>query len=587
MKKKEINQKGLSRRDFIKGTAAGALGVATMGLLGACSSPTEETVSTSGTEGTTSVSAAGETVPATAKEVPVVSTDDSFDASIAWDAEADIVIIGFGGAGAGAAVEAAREGATVLVLEKSPEELYGGNTSVCVGGMYAVGDPELAKTFLAPQVGASVSDAELDAFIQESMALGEFLESLLTDDVLNHVEMPEGVGGAIYPTLEGAAGLNHMYTLGTGAKLFASLKKTIDETLSDLVTVMPETPATQLIFVPETKEVRGVYAESEGKQIAVKAKKAVIMACGGFENNADMMANYIAPGQNKIWAWGSPYNTGDGIKMVSEVGAELRHLNAIEWGSPAVAKASEEAGVAVCLGSGNWPYDHAVVVNKYGKRFYNELNLGASFSTPAPTHSKENIPMLNYDIKNFEFPNLPHYIVFDEVRRAGGPLCDKARESEPTETWTAIKNILLWSDDNLNEIDKGYILKADSLEELAELAGIDPEGLVESVETWNASCAAGEDSEFGRVEQLTPIDTPPYYIAELAMSVINTDGGATRNEKHQVMSWEGNPIPRLYSAGEFGSIFGFLYCGAMNCPEAVVGGKFAAQYALSEETAWD
>lgn len=547
----------LSRREFLKKAAvvAGATSATAVGLGGCMSSAAEN-----------------------ANKTAVWMPDT-------WDYEADTVIMGYGGAGASAAIQAARKGATAIILEKAPEKFFGGNTSVSGGGMLGVTDREKAKTFFRAQFGKNVSEAELDAFVDTNMHLQDFLKSLSPDYKMNVVEPPVGARGALYPNLKGADGIGRMYSFGGGDKLFAALKKTIDDNYTKLVTVMAETPATRLIFHPVTKEVYGVYAESKGKQIAVRAKKAVIMACGGFENNESMMATFCEAGGNKIWPWGNPYNTGDGIKMITEIGAELRHFVPLELAPPACVKASQDAGVAITQSLQATGMNHAIFVNKYGKRFFNELNTGDASVCPLPTHSKENIPMFDYDIKKYEFPNLPYYIVFDEVKRAAGPLCDAATKGSMS--WAGRKETFTWSKDNLTEIEKGYILKADTLKELAEKAGIDADGLVASVKKWNDMCAAGKDTEFGRTLQLAPIDTAPYYLSEMGMSIINTQGGPARNENCQVMSWEKKPIPRLYAAGEFGSIFGFLYAGALNLPECVSSGVHAAEFALSNETVWE
>ncbi len=545
-----INEQGITRRDYVKGTVLG--GVAAAGVASALT--------------------AGR---ATADEA------ESSWLPEAWDAEADIVIVGFGGAGASAALEAGRQGLSVIVLEKSPEELFGGNTSVCVGGLVTVTDLDRAVEFYKFQAGSRVSEEEAAAAAYENTLVYDLIESLDQGDQVHNV-VAEGVLSGLYRHHPLADSLDSTQTLGVGRDLWESFRRTIEGEVSDYVTVYAETPATHLVANPATKEVCGVLAEGADGEIAVRAKRAVIMACGGYENNPDMMADYVNAGGMKIWPWGSPYNTGDGIKMVTEVGAKLRHLDSIEWGAPAVKPASEVAGVGVCIGSTQPPYNHAIVVNKYGKRFYNEMRTEGG--TPLPNHSKEHIPMLDYDIVNFEYPNLPFYMVFDETRRLDGPIAQKCDEEMVTETWANIKNVLRWSSDNEREIEAGYIIKGETLEELAENAGIDAEGLVETVERWNSMVEAGVDEDFGRTELLSPVSDGPFYCVELELATINTQGGAARNEKHQVVDWDDNPIPRLYSAGEFGSVFGHLYSGGLNCPEAIAGGMAAVGYILDNET---
>jgi hypothetical protein len=136
--------------------------------------------------------------------------------------------------------------------------------------------------------------------------------------------------------------------------------------------------------------------------------------------------------------------------------------------------------------------------------------------------------------------------IFDHTHMTAGPLWD----SRPTHGWTQVVEQYDWSDDNSAELAKGWIKKGDTLEELAAAVGLDALALVQSVERWNVSCAAGEDSEYGRSMILNPLETAPYYAIEMAPSMLNTQGGPRRNEKAQIVRPGGAPIPRLYSAGE-------------------------------------
>jgi len=259
----------------------------------------------------------------------------------------------------------------------------------------------------------------------------------------------------------------------------------------------------------------------------------------------------------------------------------------VEWGAPQVIKASEEVGVGVCLGSSAWPYLNAILVNRTGKRFCNEIVHGATVSTTAPTHYKQHMPHLDFDMILNDLPNYPFYLITDHTRITSGiALAGKVDEKNIVETWAAVHGLVAWSSTNQREIDKGWIVKADTLEELATKMGLNGPNLVAQVAEWNTMVAAGKDTQFGRTQQFTPVDNPPYYGVALGVSVINTQGGAVRDERHRCLDWDNKPVPRLYAAGEFGSIFGFLYYGGGNLPEAIHGGKAAAEFAL-DETDWD
>ena len=116
---------------------------------------------------------------------------------------------------------------------------------------------------------------------------------------------------------------------------------------------------------------------------------------------------------------------------------------------------------------------------------------------------------------------------------------------------------------------------------------MDAAGLVETVNKYNQCCAAGEDPDFGRLsETLIPIKTPPFYAMELTIGNINTNGGPVHNKASQTLDRDGKPIPRLYSAGELGSIFGFLYNSGHNLPEALAFGRIAGMN-TAVLTPWD
>ena len=132
----------------------------------------------------------------------------------------------------------------------------------------------------------------------------------------------------------------------------------------------------------------------------------------------------------------------------------------------------------------------------------------------------------------------------------------------------AAYGLVPWSKDNLDAIERGWILKADTLEELAEKIKADPENrdmitaeqLRQSVETFNAYCGAGEDKDFQRsIDTMAPVITPPFYAMKLYPGGPNTKGGVDANAKRQVLDWQGQPIKRLYTAGEISSVFKFTY----------------------------
>jgi succinate dehydrogenase/fumarate reductase flavoprotein subunit len=140
-----------------------------------------------------------------------------------------------------------------------------------------------------------------------------------------------------------------------------------------------------------------------------------------------------------------------------------------------------------------------------------------------------------------------------------------------------------WSSDNTEEIKKGWIMKADTIGELATKIGMNPKTLEETVSTYNRNCALGTDP-FGKPKEwLVTIDSPPYYAIKQFPGGPNTQGGAERNVRCQILDTNDNPIPRLYSAGEFGSFYGFLYEGGGNIAECLATGRIAGRNAAAEK----
>jgi hypothetical protein len=176
----------------------------------------------------------------------------------------------------------------------------------------------------------------------------------------------------------------------------------------------------------------------------------------------------------------------------------------------------------------------------------------------------------------------PMFMVFDHTLFSAGPLYDK----HPSHGWTQIIERYEWSEDNRTELAKGWIKTADSIASLASVMSLDPTALEDTVGRWNRYCDAGHDADFGRILMMERLAEPPFYAVELSPSMLNTQGGPRRNEKGQIVRPDGTPIPRLYSAGELGSIYSYLYQGTGNIGECLVFGRVSGRNAAAE-TPWD
>jgi succinate dehydrogenase/fumarate reductase flavoprotein subunit len=343
--------------------------------------------------------------------------------------------------------------------------------------------------------------------------------------------------------------------------LWEAFKKNV---LRRNIEVWYESPATDLIQDHETGEVLGAIVNKKGKTLRIRAKGGVVLACGGYAANRDMLANYC--GYTDSPPAGSPYNTGDAIYMLQKAGAYMWHMcnrmysagfhPAIEVPEYSTAFMRQEA-----FGRGSW-----FEIAADNTRFYDE-----SFPY-AKTHYKMKMHG-NY----FDTPHQwvgPVHMIFDESVRLSGPL---VREHG----WNNVVHKYQWSKDNSAEVARGWLLKADSIPELARKMGRDPEQVQNAVNEFNKMCEAKHDPKFNRDPvTLEPVVTPPFYAVQIKPMMISTSGGAQRNPKSEVLDRSGKPIPGLYEAGQLGSMISFLYQNGTFLTEAMISGRAAGRNAV-------
>lgn len=479
-----------------------------------------------------------------------------------WDYTAGVVVVGYGAAGGSAAIAAHDAGANVIILEKMP--VAGGNSAVCYGGMVIPDSIPAAIEYYGGLSFGTVDEDMLRGFAEVMVGVPDLLRKL----------------GAYIKIGKRSPAFSTLLHLDIPAFRFAPTGKAGFQFLSELVKkrgikVMLKTSVKNLIQIPETGEVAGVKAESDATEIYIKAQRGVVLSCGGYENNPEMFAYYNYPGlRDFIFPSGTPGNTGDGLKLACAAGAYLWHTAALQWGSFCAKAPSKQFGVAVgTIVSRRGRADSFIIVNKYGKRFMDE--------TKRLTHNKGTLEVLNFDHGRAEYTNVPAYLVFDETYRKSGPI---ERAAWGDVGYATVHKIYNWSDDNSAEIEKGWIIKADTLADLAGRIRIDSRGLTETIGKFNSYCTTGTDLGFDRsVVSMAPIERPPYYALEVGLSLVNTQGGPKHNRYGQVLDPDDKPIPRLYAAGELGSFFGFLYQEGSNYPEAWAFGHIAGKQAASEK----
>lgn len=494
---------------------------------------------------------------------------------------ADVVIVGAGGAGLSAAVTAAMAGKKVVLLEKNG--FAGGNTSVS-GGCFNVanvnqdnikmteGQKKIVEGILAEkplnplhqeliaklkkqwnEYTASGSNKLFDSpelHALQTWKSGDRKANLelvytLTQNVKPMMKELEGIGfewrpnasqfvGALWPRSNRAA--NFKSGVGYVDTFLQYIK---DKNLP--VQILLSTKANDLII--KDGRVAGVMAQAKnGTKYVLNAADGVILTTGGFGANVKMRNEY-----DELWGkklgettptTNLPSATGDGISLAKKAGAGLTQMGWIQLfpaGDPTTGATSFKLGENSCI-----------YVNKNGKRYVNE-------SERRDVLAKANLAQEGG--------------VFYVISSAKRALVDKdGRNAYGVKVADILKS--------------GKSYKADTLEELAQKAGINGKNLVETVKRWNEFCKKGTGDEMGRptcMDDHRLDEGGPYYATLMTPSVHHTMGGVTINKKAEVLNEAGNVIPGLYAAGEVtGGIHGTNRVGCNAVPDALVFGRIAA-----------
>lgn len=498
------------------------------------------------------VATAGVTAASLLSMSSIASADEAQDwMPDAWDFTADAVVIGFGAAGATAAIELADQGLSVIVLEKTGSELAGGDCAVCGGYIIPITDP-------AEVLCSALNDIDADYAAVIAKYNAEVVDYLANIGVDLDTESFPGV--ALSVPQEGET---------HGSALFRAFRTAV-ESRADKVEVKYETPALGLVQNPTSGEVLGVKAGDPASPIYVKASRGVIVASGSYEGDRVMTNALHMPGV-LFPTIGSPYNVGDGLKMLMKAGCKVQNIaKTLEYAAFAVKPASEAVGCGLVIPT-SFDTDGYIFVNVDGKRFMDE--------TVNIQHSKDDSIFqinqfsggLHSNSTNTRYVNMPAFMVFDEATKNAHAIAGTNGNGNGWNTHIGYE----WSADNEAEVEKGWIVKADSLEELAQkvtatgLMGnevhIDGDALVEQVKQYNAAIDAGEPDAFGRTPT-SKIGDGPYYATEIIPATLYASGGASHDVNAQAIDWEDQPIPRLYMAGLVGDPFTLhspSVCGAV------------------------
>ena len=492
-----------------------------------------------------------------------------------WADEADVVIVGTGCAGMSAALTMALEDlGSCLVLEVAPRELRGGNSGATAGIVFSPDSVDAAIEYQNALSGAYACDDEV---------MQVWAENLLE----NIPWMTEHLGCEFKRNEQGTWGIQGEYPFMPRAQECPSYNVTEGTTWQVLagkydelgVPTYYETRATKLI-TNDNGEVIGVEAE-DGRRF--KAHKAVLLATGGFEANPEMMKTYLPAGYPDVIGKGSWYNRGDGIKMAQALGAELSHMSNVS-GAALGLRMMPEGDVDARTWT-RWHTQGYVWVDARGRRFQDE---GVLY-TELLRHGKQ------YRAGTFTESSMPSgaWAIFTQEEFDAGCIFS-------TSCFAAMKAVDGRFTENQQALDAGVIVKCDTVDDLAAATGIDAAQLQKTLDRYNAHVAAGEDTDFGRGAAKNEYSEPltwegnendeegraacklvaieaPYYCTPLVGTLLNTQGGPKRSAKCEVIDVYGEPIARLYSAGEMGCEYHYIYNVGGNIAEAISSGRLAAR----------
>lgn len=482
-----------------------------------------------------------------------------------WDGEYDVVIVGAGMAGVTAAITIANEGegATCLLIEK--EASCAGNSPYSAGDVLYCDEPDKAEVYLQCLIGGATPDDVIHAYATEIKENLNWIISLgATEDQL-YLNPPDPTGEK---TSEYAEFPNDNYVgyyefdpeKGDAFHVYYFLFDIMQQH-TDVITYMPSTPMQELIQDPETKAILGVVAN--GKRY--KATRGVIMCTGGFENDPEMMFTYT--GIQGCIPLAGVSNTGDGHRACMKIGADFWHMHggAQFWMTLRDLENTRFASVKHSFTTKKY----GITVGINGRRFYNDYDGCNLYSGTEPDSDMSRNVGYRHGITQFggNWVHLPlppkGWFIFDQAGLEAGAFPADISE---------------------DVVADGWAYSAETVEELAEKCSLPADELTKTVDLWNTWCDNGEDLAFYRpADTLTPIKTGPFYAVLCIPTMLNTDGGPVRSAKGEILDPDGNPIPRLYSAGEFGSIWGHFYNGCGNLGECAAFGRISARSALANE----
>ena len=487
--------------------------------------------------------------------------------------DADVVVVGAGGAGMTAAITAAAEGKSVVIVESQP--MVGGNSVRATGGMNAgktvyqdenefgesagvektlktaaekYADNEtitaLAKTvseqwaaYQANPTGYfdSVELMELDTMIGgKGINDPELVETLCANSA-DAIDWLDEHGITLHNVSSfGGASVKRIHrpvnaegkTVSVGSYMIPLLEENCKKAG---VQILLNTTANE-ILTDANGAAAGIKATgSTGETVTVNAK-AVVLTTGGFGANLDMVVKY-KPELKGFMTTNAAGIQGQGIEMAQAIGAATVDMDQIQI-HPTV-----EANTAALITEG-LRGDGAVLINAEGKRFIDEVGTRDVVSAA-------------------------------EIAQTG------------SYSWLVVDQAMVDASSVIQGyIKKGYTVTGETYEELGKAMGVDEAAFAETMKTWNGYVEAKNDPDFGRTSFANPLDTAPYYAIKVTAGVHHTMGGLTINTNTEVLKEDGTVIPGLFAAGEVtGGVHGANRLGGNAVADFTVFGRIAGKAA--------
>ncbi|WP_417144529.1 flavocytochrome c [Raoultibacter massiliensis] len=439
--------------------------------------------------------------------------------------ETEFVVVGSGGAGLSAAVTLAQNGKQVVIVEKMPR--LGGNTLVC-GALMNAWDPIRTK-------GTEYEANTVQDFIDWTWEGGneagkmDLIQAFAEQSWPTTQWLVDEIGVVFYKDLQGAWG--HMPEDPNGLGFIYPLVKKVEEF------AVPCFLNASLIEISMADgRATGIVAEKDGGGIlTVNASKGVILATGGLGHNLEMVKE-LDPRYENVNLSTNPVNaTGECFAIAEAAGANLINMDSIQ----AVHFADPASGQV------DWDIESAnsIFVNKEGKRFMNE-EMPRDDSVAGLSQQTDQLMFTISDSR--DWPTM------DTVTGFGVTIGEC--------------------------IERGKAYKADTLEELAAMLEIDPDGLVATVNEYNAMVEAGEDTAFHleTIGRRSKIEEGPFYSSKLTIAIHYTNGGIEIDPQAHVLDASGAIIPGLYAAGECtGGVMGTNRMGGNSVADVMIFGRIA------------